>query len=57
MPTSHNPEERIKIEMAKELTNNYDYIIKFDALKFLRELYPNTNISLMIEAYNLAYDE
>jgi hypothetical protein len=44
-------------EMAKALKDRYDCIIKLDAIKLLKELYPNTSLTLRINAYNMAYED
>jgi hypothetical protein len=44
-------------EMAKALKDNYDCIMKIDAIKWLKDLYPNTSLTLKINAYHLAYED
>ena len=42
-------------DMKTILINNYDCIAKLDAMKFLRKFYPNADLKMFIEAYELAY--
>jgi len=44
-------------EMAKALTDRFDCIMKLDAIKWLKELYPETSLTLRINAYHLAYED
>ena len=50
-------ENQLIQEMSKCLTDRYDCILKIDALKFLRKIYPKASIKLFVKAYNLAYPE
>jgi hypothetical protein len=42
-------------EMAKALTDKYDCIMKLDAIRLLKELYPSSSLTLRINAYIEAY--
>ena len=44
-------------EMAKALTDRFDCIMKLDAIKWLKHLYPETSLTLIINAYHLAYED
>ena len=50
-------QEQTISEMAKELKYRYTCIMKLDALKFLKSIYPNVDLNLMVEAYNIAYED
>ena len=43
-------------EMAKALTDRFDCITKLDAIKWLKDLYPSTSLTLRINAYLLGYE-
>ena len=47
--------KRTIIDMRNHLVNQYDYIGKLDAMKYLRKLYPHADLKMFIEAYQLAY--
>jgi len=49
-------QNKIRInDMKTLLINNYECIGKLDAMKFLRKFYPNADLKMFIEAYELAY--
>jgi len=48
---------KIVVEMAKTLADRYDAITKLDAIKWLKNLYPKTSLTLRINAYHLAYKD
>jgi hypothetical protein len=42
-------------DIVKHLKDNYDYIGRYDALKFVKKTYSTTPIKVILTAYNLAY--
>ena len=54
-----NYKERAKLvrEMSNELKNQYDCILKIDAIKWLKQLHPESSLTLIINAYMLAYED
>ena len=49
--------DQLKNEMIRLLKENYDYISKYDALQFLKNIYRYTQgwIPIAIQAYDEAY--
>lgn len=43
--------------MAFYLKRNYDAILKLDAIKELKKIWPKVDISDMIKAYDIAYED
>ena len=51
---SKHAKQRIQ-DIIKHLKDNYDYIGRYDALKFVKKTYSNTSIKVILKAYSLAY--
>lgn len=44
-------------QIKEELLKRYDYILKLDAIRYIKSISPCTKINDIIAAYNLAYDD
>jgi hypothetical protein len=45
-----------KAKMIEALTNQYDAILKEDAIKWLGEMFPEASLAFRITVYNAAYE-
>ncbi len=56
-PRNNSEKANLVRNMANELKTRFDCISKLDAVKWLKDLYPASSLTLRVNAYMLAYED